>query len=355
MSQLEELLRTKYLHNTVEDYLIFAGILLVGAVFLRLFRNIVLARMRKWALKTETTLDDAVVHGIEKFLLPILNLGLLYYALTYLDLSKAVEKGVNAGAEVFLTYYGIRMVTSTIRKLLESYVSTQENGEVKVKQIRGVTVVINIAVWMLGLVLLVDNLGYNVTAIVTGLGIGGIAIALAAQNILGDLFNYFVIFFDRPVEIGDFIVINDKKGTVEHIGLKTTRIRSLSGEQIIMANSSLTGSWIHNFKRMERRRIVFSVGILYETPVDLVKATSNILKDIIQEQPKTTFDRAHFATYGNFSLNFEIVYFVESGDYNEYMNIQQAINLRIFEEFSKRGIQFAYPTQKVFVENTVGT
>ena len=355
MNELEELLQQKYLHNTVEDYLIFVGILLVGGVFLRLFRNIVLKRLRKWAEKTETTLDDIAVRGIEKFLLPILNLGLVYYALSYLHLSKTVAKWVESAAAVVLAYYFIKIITSMIRQLLETYVKAQENGDLKVKQLRGITAVINIVIWAVGLVLLFDNLGYNVTAIVTGLGIGGIAIALAAQNILGDLFNYFVIFFDRPVEIGDFIVVNDKKGTVEHIGLKTTRIRSLSGEQLVMANSSLTGSWIHNFKRMERRRIVFSVGIVYETPYELVKEASEILKNIVQEQPRATFDRAHFAAYGNFSLNYEIVYYVETGEYNDYMDIQQAINLRIFEEFSKRGIQFAYPTQKVFLENTPGS
>lgn len=352
MNELEELLQRKYLHNTVEDYLIVAGILLVGGVILRLFKSIVLKRLRKWAEKTETTLDDIAVRGIEKFLLPILNLGLIYYALSYLHLSKTVEKWVASSAAVVLTYYLIRILTSMIRQLLEAYVKNQENGDVKVKQLRGITVVFNIVIWCIGLVLLFDNLGYNVTAIVTGLGIGGIAIALAAQNILGDLFNYFVIFFDRPVEIGDFIVVNDKKGTVEHIGLKTTRIRSLSGEQLVMANSSLTGSWIHNFKRMERRRIVFSVGIEYETPYELVKQVSQILKDVVQEQSRVTFDRAHFAAFGNFSLNYEVVYFVETGEYNDYMDIQQTINLRIFEEFSKRGIQFAYPTQKVFVEKS---
>ncbi len=344
---MEEILQQQYLGNTVNDYLIFAGILLVGGLVLRLFRNIVLIRLRKWAEKTETTLDDIVVRGIEKFLLPFLNLGLIYYAFTYLHLTDPVQKVVDAAAAVVLAFFAIRVVTTTTTQLLQSYVRQQENGEVKVKQLRGITAVINIGIWTLGLVLLFDNLGYNVTAIVTGLGIGGIAIALAAQNILGDLFNYFVIFFDRPVEVGDYIVVNDKKGTIEHIGLKTTRIRSISGEQLIMANSALTGSWIHNYQRMQRRRSLFTLGIVYETPIDKLKAIPALIRQIVLEHPKTTFERAHFATYGNFSLNFEIVFFVESADYNEFMDIQQSVNLRIFEEFEKRGIQFAYPTQRV--------
>lgn len=348
---MEDILQQKYFNNPVSDYLIFAGILLVGGLTLRLFRNIVLIRLRKWAEKTDTTLDDIAVRGIEKFLLPFLNLGLIYYAITNLHLSESVTKLVNAAAAVVLTYFAIRVVTTTVEQLLQGYVRQQENGEVKVKQLRGITAVINIGVWTLGLVLLFDNLGYNVTAIVTGLGIGGIAIALAAQNILGDLFNYFVIFFDRPVEVGDYIVVNDKKGTIEHIGLKTTRIRSITGEQLIMANSALTGSWIHNYQRMERRRSLFTIGVAYETPVDQIKAIPALIKQIVLEHPKTTFDRAHFATYGNFSLNFEVVFFVESADYNEFMDIQQSVNIRIFEEFAKRGIQFAYPTQRVINES----
>lgn len=344
---MDELLQQNYFGNSVQDYLIFTGILVIGGLLLRLFRNVVLIRLRKWAEKTDTTLDDIAVRGIEKFLLPFFNLGLIYYAVTNLHLSESVTRLVNAAAAVVLTFFAIRLVTTTVEQLLQAYVRKQENGEVKVKQLRGITAVINIGVWTLGLVLLFDNLGYNVTAIVTGLGIGGIAIALAAQNILGDLFNYFVIFFDRPVEVGDYIVVNDKKGTVEHIGLKTTRIRSITGEQLIMANSALTGSWIHNYQRMERRRSLFTIGVAYETSVDQIKAIPALIKQIVLEHPKTTFDRAHFATYGNFSLNVEVVFFVESADYNEFMDIQQSVNVRIFEEFAKRGIRFAYPTQRV--------
>lgn len=348
---MEDLLSQEYFHNTLRDYLIFAGTLVVGTLVLRLFRNVVLGRLRRWAEKTETTFDDIVVRGIERFLLPFLNLGLIYYAFSYLHLSENVQKIIRTAAAVVLTYFAIRVVTTTIAQFLQAYVRKQDNGEVKVKQLRGITAVINIGVWTLGLVLLFDNLGYNVTAIVTGLGIGGIAIALAAQNILGDLFNYFVIFFDRPVEVGDFIVVNDKKGTIEHIGLKTTRIRSITGEQLIMANSALTSSWIHNYQRMERRRSLFTIGIAYETPVDKVKAVPGIIRSIVLEHPKTTFDRAHFATLGNFSLNIEVVFFLESADYNEFMDVQQSINLRIMEEFEKLNIQFAYPTQKILLDN----
>ena len=160
--------------------------------------------------------------------------------------------------------------------------------------------VINLCIWFLGIVFLFDNLGYDVTAIIAGLGIGGIAIALAAQNILGDLFNYFVIFFDRPFEIGDFIVLDDKKGNVEYIGIKTTRLKSITGEQIIISNTDLTNSRLHNFKRMEQRRVLFTLGVTYQTTPEQLQMIPGIIKSIIEDQEGITFDRAHFATFGDF-------------------------------------------------------
>ena len=234
--------------------------------------------------------------------------------------------------------------------MLESYVKHREGGEEKLKQIKGLMIVIKIVVWATGGVFLFDNLGYNVTAIITGLGIGGIAIALAAQNILGDLFNYFVIFFDRPFEIGDFIVVDDKRGNVEYIGIKTTRIKSISGEQVIISNSDLTNSRVHNFKRMEKRRILFTLGVTYQTAPDKLKEIPEIISKIVTEQPDAQIDRCHFSSFGDFSLNFETVYFVTEPDYVKYMDIQQSINNRIFEAFAEKKIDFAYPTQTIFME-----
>jgi small-conductance mechanosensitive channel len=345
---MEGILQETYFGNTLQAYLTALVIGVVGLLALRLFRTFILNRLRKWTASTETELDDLAVNGIEKFILPILNLALIYFSISALNLSDQASKILGAAVAAVLAFFAIRMVTSTLGLFLKSYVSKQENGDIKLKQLRGITAVINILVWVIGLVILFDNLGYNVTAIITGLGIGGIAVALAAQNILGDLFNYFVIFFDRPFEIGDYIVVDDKRGTVEYIGLKSTRLKSLTGEQLILSNSNLTSSRVHNFKRMDERRVVFSIGIVYETPLEKVKEVAPLLKRIIEEQPKTRFDRAHFAVFGSYSLNFEVVYFVNSAEYNEYMDIQQAVNYRILEEFEKGGIAFAYPTQTIF-------
>ena len=345
---MKETLQQVYFNNTVQDYLISLGIIVFGMLILRIFRNLLLQRLKKWSAKTETKVDDFVIEGIEKFGLPVLNLVLMYYSIQYLELSPKIQKLVNTAIAVVVTYFIARIVLRIINASLEGYVRRQENGEEKIKQLKGIAIVINIVGWMLAAVFLFDNLGYNVTAIVTGLGIGGIAIALAAQTILGDLFNYFVIFFDRPFEVGDFIVVDDKKGTVDYIGLKTTRVNSLTGEQMVFSNSDLTNSRIHNFKRLQRRRVVFSVGVTYQTTPGQLKKIPTIIRGIIEQQSLATFDRSHFSGYGDFSLNFETVYFAEIAEYNQHMDIQQQIFLQIFEAFAAEGIEFAYPTQTVY-------
>lgn len=346
---MEEFLKREYLGNTVQAYAIALGLILVGFIAVRILRNIVITRLKKWSETTETTYDDLVVRTIERFGLPALNFLVIYWAINTLELTPKVTRILEVATAAVIAFFIIRLVSTTVQFSLEGYVRRMEGGEEKVKQMKGVILILNFIIWGLGIVFLFDNLGYDVTAVIAGLGIGGIAIALAAQNILGDLFNYFVIFFDRPFEIGDFLVIDDKKGTVEHIGIKTTRLKSLSGEQLVFSNSDLTNSRIHNFKGMPRRRIVFSVGVIYQTTKDQLAEIPSIMKHAIEKIGGGTFDRAHFSSFGDFSLNFEAVYFVESGDYNTYMDAQQKINMYIFEAFEKKGIEFAYPTQTLFL------
>ncbi|MEM8810584.1 MAG: mechanosensitive ion channel family protein, partial [Cyanobacteria bacterium P01_G01_bin.38] len=189
-------------------------------------------------------------------------------------------------------------------------------------------------------------------AVVAGLGIGGVAVALASQGVLQDLFSYFAILFDRPFEIGDFIIVGDFIGTVEHVGIKTTHMRSISGEQLVLANTDLTSTRIRNFRRMQRRRIVFSIGVTYETGYAKIERIPAMIQAIVEQMSGVTFDRAHFLSYGDFSLNFEIVYFVETDDYATYMDAQQQINLGLKTAFEKEQIEFAYPTQVLYLSQS---
>ncbi len=346
---MDTFLDREYLNNTVLDYLITVGIILAGLIVVQVLKGIVLKRLKAWTARTETKADDFLIKSAERFGIPALLYFIIYNAVTYLTLSPKAEKIVSIVTAIAITYLMIRLVSTTLLHLLQSYVRRQERGEEKVKQLGGIILLINIVIWVLGIVSLMDNLGFDVTALIAGLGIGGIAIALAAQNILGDLFNYFVIFFDRPFEVGDFIIVDDKMGTIEYIGLKTTRIRSLSGEQLVIGNANLTASRIHNYKRLARRRAVFTLDVEYGTPAEKLREIPALVRSIIEQQKLTVFDRSHFKAFGASSLQFETVYYIDHPDMGRFMDIQQAINLAIYDAFKQRGIKFAIPAQSVFL------
>ncbi|HDS1744329.1 mechanosensitive ion channel family protein [Pseudomonas putida] len=206
-----------------------------------------------------------------------------------------------------------------------------------------------VLLWSVVLLAMLSNLGVNITAFVASLGVGGIAVALAVQNILGDLFASLAIAVDKPFEVGDFIVIGALAGTVEQVGLKTTRIRSLGGEQIVMANASMISSTIQNYKRLQERRIVFEFGLSYDTPTEAVKKAPAIVEEAIKAQEQARFDRAHLRGFGKEALEFECVYIVKDPGYNLYMDIQQAINFRLLERFSRIGAKFAVPVRAIKV------
>jgi small-conductance mechanosensitive channel len=195
-------------------------------------------------------------------------------------------------------------------------------------------------------------LDVNITTLIAGLGVGGIAVALAVQSILSDLFASLSILLDKPFAVGHFIVVDSIAGTVAHVGLKTTRVRSLSGEEIVLSNTDLLKSRIHNYKRLFERRVLFGFGVTYNTGYDALAAIPSVVREIVQSIPKTRFDRAHFKDYGDSSLNFEVVYFVLDSDYNVYMDVQQAINLEIYRRFEQARIEFAFPTRTLYVSTS---
>jgi small-conductance mechanosensitive channel len=235
---------------------------------------------------------------------------------------------------------------------ISTYLAKKQQDPTVARSLDGMLWAIKLLIWAMAVIILLDNLGYKVSTLLAGLGIGGIAVAIAAQALLKDFFSYFSIVFDHPFRIGDFIIIGDFMGTVEYIGIKTTRIRSLGGEQLIFSNTDLTDSRVRNYKLMEKRRVLFRIGVTYQTPLSQLKEIPKIIEHIIKKINDTSFDRAHFFSYGDFSLVFEIVYFVLSPDYNKYMDIQQEINLAISEEFEKRKIQFAYLTQTLYLQKS---
>jgi len=248
-----------------------------------------------------------------------------------------------------LTIFTVRLAVRVVSYALKIYWLKNSRSNDLEGSLNGILKVTKFILWSLAVIFFLDNLGFKISAVIAGLGVGGVAIALAAQAVLGDLFSYFAIIFDRPFEVGDFIIIGDLLGTVEHVGIKTTRIRSLGGEQLIFSNTDLTNSRVRNYKRMDKRRVVFKLGVVYQTALKELKEIPKIIEKVIRDVEDTAFDRAHFFEYADFSLVFEVVYYVVGSDYNKYMDIQQKINFDLKEEFQKRNIEFAFPTQTVYV------
>ena len=342
---MKEILDRIFLGNSILDYLVFLGIFLGGIIAVGIFKRIVLGRLVE---KTKTKIDYFVVAAISKKVIPLLYFGVFYISVRNLVLNQGLVKIIRIAGVALLTVFAVQIVITTITSVIKTF-WTKKRGAAGEEELGGMLTTVNIIVWAAAVIFFLDNMGFKISTVLAGLGIGGVAIALAAQALLGDLLSYFAIFFDRPFEVGDFIIVGDMMGAVEHIGVKTTRIRSLGGEQLIFSNKDLTNSRVKNYKRMEKRRVVFKFGVTYETPLEKLKEIPPMVEAVIKNIEDAVFDRTHFASYGDFSLIYEVVYYVIGGDYNKYMDIQQKINLAIKEEFERRKIDFAYPTQFVYV------
>jgi len=339
------------LNNTLRDWLLAVGVMVGLALVLRLLSAFVFGRLAKLADRTANNLDDAVISALKRTSF-ITFLGVGYLAGRHLvALGDQVHAGITKVLVViFLIQVGLWVVHAA-REWLAHYRTRQlESDRATATAVGTISFVVQMATWSIVLLMILSNMGVNITALVTGLGIGGIAVALALQNVFSDLFASLSIVFDKPFVIGDFLIVGDHLGSVENVGLKTTRLRSLSGEQLVFANSDLLGSRVRNFGRMMERRVLFKLGVIYDTDQEKLKAIPTIVREVIeQEAERVRFDRCHFAAYGDFSLTIETVYYVLEPDYNVYMDIQQNINLAIRERFIAEGIEFAYPTQTLLL------
>lgn len=336
-------------NNTVLDYLIFLGSYIASLIVLYIFKRIILNRLRKWAQKTATTLDDMLVDAVKKYLMPLLYIGALYFNAKWLTLSAGVQQVLDIAAIAFVIVIGAALLSSAAVITFNKYIEKKQKDSNKLA-LKWMGVLIKTIIWVCALLLFLDNLGVEITALIAGLGIGGIAVAFAAQAVLEDIFSFVTIFFDKPFELGDFIDVGGLMGTVENIGIKTTRIRSISGEQLVFSNKDLTSSRLRNYKRMQSRRATFTIHVKYDTPTEKLKEIPAIIKDIIESVPGTRFDRSHFGRFAEYSLAIETVYYVLSSDYNLYMDINQSINLAIKEAFEARGIEFALPAQTISID-----
>jgi small-conductance mechanosensitive channel len=321
---------------------IFAGLLLV--------RRLLRVRVAAWAARSTIDLVDLMVELIVSTKGFVLLVVAVYAGLLVLPLSARWLMTLGAVATtVFLVQIGLwgnRIVGFSIRRLVERH--AQEDGGLA-NAAGALSFLSRVVLWSLVALLVLSSLKINITALVAGLGVGGVAVALALQNILGDLFASLSILIDKPFAVGHFIVVDDLAGTVEHVGIKSTRVRSLSGEEIVLSNGDLLKCRIHNYKKLLERRVLFSFGVTYDTPHEKLAALGAMMRTIIEAVAKTRFDRAHFKEFGDSSLNFEVVYFVLDPDYNCYMDIQQQINLAMVHRFAEEKIEFAFPTRTLYL------
>jgi small-conductance mechanosensitive channel len=341
-----------YYHNTIREWIY--SVLAVVFVFLiiRISKAIVFRQINRIAAKTATVWNNLAAEIINKIQFFFLVAIALYAGSRLLALPDVTTSFINKFVGIILLIQIGILASEAIRFWLNWYRKQKiEERADAVTTVTSVGFIVRILLWLIILLIALDNLGVNVSALIAGLGVGGIAVALAVQNILSDLFASFSIVLDKPFVIGDFIIVDNFLGTIEHIGLKTTRVRSLSGEQLIFSNTDLLKTRIRNYKRMHERRIVFSIGVVYQTSHAKLTKIPKIIENIIEKQEQTRFDRAHFKEYGPYSLNFEIVYWIENPDYNIYMETQQTINLEIFQQFGKEGIEFAYPSQSIYLND----
>jgi small-conductance mechanosensitive channel len=336
--------------NSVLDWLIAAAIASGAVIMLLLIRRFVRGYHRKMLATAATELLEIPMQVLSRTSLLFFIVLALFVGMQWLTRGPTTERVISSALTIALFWQaGVWAGEATAAWLDRKRRRSMTTDRAAVGSLGIIGFILNVAIWALVLLLTLDNLGVDITALVAGLGIGGIAVALAVQNVLGDLFASLSITLDRPFVIGDFLAVGDFLGSVEYIGIKSTRLRSLSGEQIIMSNSDLLSSRVRNYGRMSERRVVFSTSITYETPLELIERVPAVIREIVEAQQGTRFDRSHFARHAAASLDFETVYYVLSADFNRYMDIQQAINLRLHRELTRLGVQFAYPTQRLLI------
>lgn len=348
-----DFLAGSFLGNDAGTWLIAAGVTLLSFVVIRFVAVWSARRLTDLAGKTQVYWDDIVASSLAATKSGLIFLVALFLGSNALVLPERSVEILQSVAVIALLVQGGLWLTAGLTTWLVARTRAElEDDPAEAMTLNLIGIGLRLVIWSMVVLLALDNLGIDVTALVAGLGIGGVAVALAAQNVLGDLFASLSIALDKPFVLGDFVMVGDFMGSVEAIGIKTTRVRSLSGEQVVFSNTDLLDSRIRNYGRMYERRVVLTLGVTYQTPRDELARIPEVIRDAIEEQggEDVRMDRSHLSDYGDSAIEFEAVYFVLSPDYALHMDIKQNVFLRIHEVFEERGIDFAYPTRTVFVE-----
>jgi small-conductance mechanosensitive channel len=336
-----------YISQGIVSLSIFIVFIVLGWIVYHIFQRY----LTRWAERTKTKLDDEILKNIKKPIYFFVILLGTYYALINFDFI-----GINYSGEITFIFRiaEILLVTFIITRVVNVVIAWYAESQAAKKRMSEHILfvfkrIINAFIFIIAFLVILWVNEIDLTGIAVGLGVGGIAIAFALQNVLSDIFSAFSIYFDRPFEIGDFIIVGEYAGTVRKIGMKSTRVQLLQGEELVLSNRELTSISVRNFKKLKKRRIVFHFGITYDTPLEKLKKIPDMVKKIVNSQELSEIDRVHFTEFGDFSLNFEVVYYMKKGDYVLFRDTQQQINFAIKGAFEKEGIEMAYPTQTIFL------
>lgn len=351
--ELSSILEYQLFGNSGEQWLLAVGTFLGLVIVFKIFSSVIISKLKKASERTATDIDDFFIGLVKNVKPPFYFFVAMYAATQLLELNGLVGKIIFGAFLVTVVYQAItvlqRVIDYGIKKILMgSDEETDQDKEAIIKLIGQLT---KASLWIVGALLILSNFGIDVTSLIAGLGIGGIAIALALQSVLGDMFASFSIFVDKPFKVGDFIAISPtEKGTVEKVGVKTSRLRTLQGQQIVISNKKLTDSSVENFRRMEKRRSTFVFGVTYDTPLEKLKEIPDMITEIVKSTENAKLDRVHFKALNASSLDFEVVFTMQVPGYADFMDAQQKINFEIMEKFEEEKIEFAYPTQTLFVK-----
>jgi small-conductance mechanosensitive channel len=353
MPPVVDIFHRQYLENPVSAWLTAAATAAIVFAVLLLLRYVLVARLGALAARTTNQIDDLIVALIGETRTWVLLALSLYIGCSPLRLAPRVAFYLESAAKLVLLWqvasWGVGAIAFWVKHQIEHRTTMTDRAGIAMISAMGVGA--KVMLWILVIVTTLKSVfGIEITPLITGLGVSGIAIALAVQNILGDLLAALAIVFDKPFDVGDTIGVDQITGTVEHIGLKTTRLRSVTGEQIIMGNGDLLKSRLRNYRRMYQRRVAFNLDVRFDTPPSVLAKLPGMLETIVSAQNPVKFDRSHVSAFGDSAIRIETVYYVLDADYKKYMDIQQAINLEILTRFAGLGVEFAFPSRTVYVE-----
>ncbi len=349
-----DFLNNEYLGNTAQDWLIAVGLALIVFVFVRAAIGIVLKRLSAIASKTETDIDDLVAELLDKTRFLFVALLALYSGSLYLALPAEISDLLSTVLVLGFLAQGAFWANGFVNYVLNSWAKKKFEADPTISTALGsIGFLVRFGVGATFAMLALANLDIDIAPLIASVGIGGVALALALQGVLGDLFASLSIIFDKPFAVGDSIQVGDLSGTVEHVGLKSTRVKAVTGEQLVFSNGDLLGSRIRNYQRRQERRCAFTLGVTYDTPSEKLERIPELIREIVESRANTRFDRCFFMVFGDSALNFESVYYILVPDFKTYGETHHAINLEIFRRFAEEGIEFAYPTQKIYVEGGI--